>query len=86
MEACKIAQLEKIIPLKWESFKPSPIHKLLYHSDCDGHINLTDVRRMIPKLEDLLDANEDSEFQKTLQTFIDGAKLAVDNKQRLEFR
>lgn len=26
------------LPIRWDALKPSPLHELLYHSDCDGQI------------------------------------------------
>ena len=86
VEVWQITEFKKMLPLEWDSFKPSPIHKLLYHSDCDGHINLSDVRKMIPKLEEFIDEEEDSEFQERLKTFIEGSKEAVECRSRLDFR
>ena len=76
-----------LLPLKWDSFKPSPLHDLLYHSDCDGYINYSSLRKIIPILESMIkDDDKESGFYQTTDQFINGAKDAVNHKQRLEFR
>jgi hypothetical protein len=85
-EMWQIRELKEMLPLKWDAFKPNPLHELLYHSDCDGHINLSVVRKIVPELEKLINKNEDSEFQKRLETFIAGARGAIRDRTRLEFR
>jgi hypothetical protein len=71
--------------IEWDVYKPSPLHELLRHSDCDGHISLNSLRKLVPELEKILDKDEDSEFQETLETFIDGAKDAINDGSSLEF-
>lgn len=42
------------LPISWESLKPSPLHILLSHSDCDGEISPTDCAAIADELEKLL--------------------------------
>lgn len=41
-------------PLLWDAFKPSPLHELLYHSDCDGEIDWQNCAAIADALEELL--------------------------------
>ena len=42
------------LPLRWDMLKPSPLHTLLNHSDCDGEINTADCLDLANALEELL--------------------------------
>ncbi|MEQ9091812.1 MAG: hypothetical protein RIE52_12020 [Balneola sp.] len=84
-EMWKIREIKEVLPLKWETLKPNPIHELLYHSDCDGYINFSSVRKMVPELEKLVNKEEQSEFQERLETFISGCKVAIKERSRLDF-
>jgi hypothetical protein len=82
------------LPLKWSSFKPSPLHELLYHSDCDGSIPWESLKGISYRLEYILENYEvtdsdrewgDRGFPAITQQFIDGAKKAYEAKEDLTF-
>jgi len=81
-------------PLKWSAFKPSPLHKLFCHSDCDGYINWKYLEDIYKKLEILIKKiPKDLDFcgpvgnvKEKTQAFIDGCKKAFNAKQHLQFR
>jgi hypothetical protein len=88
-------QWEKLIgyfPLKWEAFKPSPLHELLYHSDCDGDIKWESCNAIADELDKIITELPDQNFgghvqniREKTQTFIDGLRLAYKNKENLDF-
>lgn len=86
------ADLQSQLPIKWDCLKPDPIHKLLYHSDCDGIIKHKDCLPMAKSLETLLPLLPDGEggghigfWKDKTQDFIDGLKLAHEQKVDVEF-
>lgn len=95
-----IRRLEKMLPLKWASFKPTPLHTLLYHSDCDGYINWTDCGKIARELRKILSSMEsdntnsqnpevgrsiyDGMYNAT-KRFMEGCELAFSKKERLGF-
>jgi len=69
-----------------------PLTPLLYHSDCDGYINRSKLPGIIDALTKILPFLEKEDggghignYAEKTQTFIDGCKLALEKKQRLEF-
>jgi hypothetical protein len=86
VEMILIREFQKILPLKWRSFKPNPLHKLLNHSDCDGNLSLMNIKKIVPELKKLLNEDEkETEFYKKTKQFIEGATEAIKNKVGLEF-
>lgn len=84
--------LESSFPLLWDAFKPSPLHELLYHSDCDGEIPWENCAAIADALELLLpELTEDDlgghigPMQNKTKTFIEGLRLAHSNKENLLF-
>jgi len=82
--------LKPMLPLKWKDFKPNILHKLLYHSDCEGYLGYSIANKIAIQLEKILqniERNETNEYyyNKTL-TFIEGCKLAYFKKEKLTFR
>lgn len=88
-----ITKICEHLPLLWDAFKPSPLHELLYHSDCDGIIEFEKCAAIADELEKLLpdlEANNQGGHignmaDKTRQ-FIKGLRLAHSEKQNIEFR
>lgn len=81
------------VPLKWEAFKPSPLHELLNHSDCDGKIpwqNCTAIAdalaQVMPKLPNVEHLGHIGNWRDKTQAFIDGLRLAASNQEDVEFR
>jgi hypothetical protein len=100
IEMSAIRRIKKMFPLKWSAFRPSPLHKLLYHSDCDGHLNWKDCGKIADILKQLLteikNDNAESRSPETArgtydgmynatERFMKGCRLAFNKKQKLEF-
>ena len=92
LDMAHLRRIFKSMPIRWESLKPNPLHELLYHSDCDGHINWRKCGKMADELEKLLPMlNEDygghlGNLKETTEKFIKGLRLAYSNKEKLIFR
>jgi hypothetical protein len=100
LELSSIRELKKQLPLKWESFKPSPLHELLYHSDCDGEISYGKCGKIAKALKELLATikNDNAESRspetergcydgmfKATERFMKGCELAYSKKEVMEF-
>lgn len=89
----RLDALKEGFPIKWESLKPSALHELMLHSDCEGDIKwenckgiadaLIEVLKNVPDDVDL--GGHIGNFKKKTQTFIDGLMTAYDAKENLEF-
>ena len=87
-----LKDLDKRLPIKWDCLKPSALHILLYHSDCDGDIKWEDCSLIADELEKLLPnlPNEDAgghigDWVEKTKTFIEGLRLAHSKEENLEF-
>ena len=79
-------------PIKWESLKPSPLHKLLNHSDCDGEIQAEDCSDIAQALEDILPRLPEGDggghignWRVKTQSFIDGLRFAASKGEHVTF-
>lgn len=69
-----------------------PLYHLLNHSDCDGYINWSKLTTIADHLETLLPSldydggGHIGNFKDKTKLFIDGCRLAVSEKKKLEFR
>jgi len=95
-----IRRLKKKLPLSWDAFKPNALHKLLYHSDCDGYLNYSDCGKIAKELKKILseiqnDNNEsrapenaraeyDGMYNAT-ERFMRGCEIAYSKKQKIHF-
>jgi hypothetical protein len=87
-----LADIESALPIKWECLKPSPLHTLLYHSDCEGEIAADDCGPIADALEALIPLLPDEEAgghignwrEKTLQ-FVRGLRAAHAAGKPLDF-
>lgn len=78
-----LAELREMLPIKWSSLKPNPLHHLLYHSDCDGDITWRRCKKIadeLTRLMDVIPADLDGgghigNFREKTQTFIDGCSV-----------
>jgi hypothetical protein len=84
--------IEERLPIKWECLKPSPLHELLYHSDCDGEIPAESCGPIADELENLLPRMPEGEagghignWRDKTQRFIDGLRAAATAGEPLEF-
>jgi hypothetical protein len=92
LEMIDLRRFKKQFPIKWSALKPSPLHKLLYHSDCEGYLNWRDCGKIADALEALLPNVPEGEggghigdWKQKTQTFIDGCRLAHSQKEKLQF-
>jgi hypothetical protein len=54
LEENAIARIEERLPILWDCLKPSPLHELLYHSDCEGEIPAESCGPIADALEAIL--------------------------------
>lgn len=87
-----IARLEVGLPIRWDALKPSPLHELLCHSDCDGEIPATSCGPIADELEKLLPLLPDGDagghigvWRAKTQQFIDGLRRAALANEPLGF-
>lgn len=80
------------LPILWSALRPSPLHLLLHHSDCDGEIRWKDCAAIADTLEALLDViprtvdgGAGDELRSQTRDFIDGLRLAARQKENVEF-
>lgn len=84
--------LRQRLPIKWECLKPSPLHLLLYHSDCDGELDWRDCGAIADALEALLPKLLDEDAgghignwrDKTAQ-FVKGLRQASKKQENVVF-
>jgi len=81
------------LPIKWECLKPSPLHILLNHSDCDGEIAASDcgpladtLAELIPLLPEGGSGGHIANWREKTQAFVDGLRLAAAAGESVEFR
>ena len=92
-ETVNVDDLYEGLPIRWDSLKPSSLHELLYHSDCDGHIGwkscgkiADSLEALLPKLADLPDnPGHIGNWKEKTEKFIKGLRKAHAAKERLEF-
>lgn len=83
---------ESGLPIKWEALKPSPLHELLQHSDCDGEIPAASCGPIADELANLMPLLPDGEggghigvWREKTQLFIDGLRRAAAANEPLGF-
>lgn len=93
VEKHQIEKLMEFLPIKWESLKPDVLHQLLYHSDCDGKLEVEILEPLANRLEELLPLLPDtpagghiSSWKGDTQQFIDGLRDAATLGEPVEFR
>lgn len=92
VEKCGIGDLTKgeldrflaNLPIKWEVLRPSPLHILLSHSDCDGEIRWQDCGPIALALADVLPDLAEVWHDRT-QQFITGLREAAAARENVEF-
>lgn len=87
-----IKRIEESLPIRWDSLKPSALHELLYHSDCDGSIPHTRCKAIADALDKLLPLlpNDDAgghigNWKDKTSQFIAGLRKAAKARQNLAF-
>ncbi len=84
--------IDERLPIKWSSLKPSALHELLYHSDCDGEIATENCAEIADELEKIIplmtlcdnDGHIGNWKDKT-SAFVDGLRAAADANEPLDF-
>jgi hypothetical protein len=87
-----LADIEETLPIKWDCLKPSPLHELLHHSDCDGEIapeNCAAVavalEALIPLLPDEIAGGHIGNWREKTAQFVSGLRAAHAAGEPLEF-
>lgn len=87
-----IKRLEESLPIRWECLKPSPLHELLYHSDCDGEIPADRCGPIADALEAILPnipmgsgGGHIGNWQAKTQQFINGLRDAAAKGEPVGF-
>lgn len=87
-----IHRIEAALPIKWEALKPSPLHELLQHSDCDGEIPADscgpiadDLEKLLPFLPDGDAGGHIGVWRDKTRQFIDGLRAAAAANEPLGF-
>jgi hypothetical protein len=80
------------LPIKWDCLKPSPLHALLNHSDCDGDIPARLCAGIADELEAVMSKLPEGEggghigdWREKTQAFIDGLRRAGENGEPVRF-
>lgn len=80
------------LPIRWECLKPSPLHSLLNHSDCDGTIPASEcygiadaLEALLPVIEDEPGAGQKDYWREKTMAFIAGLRLAAANGEDVGF-
>jgi hypothetical protein len=73
------------MPIKWESLKPSALHLLLDHSDCDGIIKVTDCLAIAEEMEKLIPLIVDDWLKDKTTCFVNGLKDAHSKNEDVDF-
>jgi hypothetical protein len=87
-----LASLDDRLPIEWKCLKPSPLHELLNHSDCDGEIpadqcgSIADaLEALIPLLPDEDTGGHIGNWREKTQRFVDGLRAAAVAGEPLGF-
>ena len=87
-----MADLDDCLPIRWDCLKPSALHELLYHSDCEGEISADHCAPIADALEPLISLLPDEDAgghignwrEKTAQ-FVAGLRAAAAANEPLDF-
>ncbi len=87
-----IKRLEERLPILWDSLKPSALHELLYHSDCDGELPVESCGPIADALEAILPNLPEGEagghignWRAKTRAFIDGLRDAAAKREPVGF-
>lgn len=79
-----LKRLDALLPIKWDCLKPSPLHELLFHSDCDGEIPAAscgpiavELQKLIPLMPQGDGGGHIGNWRDKTQQFIDGLLAAA---------
>jgi hypothetical protein len=89
----RLNKLDEQLPIRWGCLKPSPLHELLHHSDCDGEIApdrcgpIADaLEALIPLLPSLDDEGHIENWRDKTAAFVAGLRAAAAANEPLRFR
>ena len=87
-----MARLDAQLPIRWECLKPSALHELLYHSDCDGEIPadrcgpIADaLEALVPLLPDEVAGGHIGHWREKTMQFVTGLRAAAAAGEPLDF-
>lgn len=88
----KYPDIDSKLPISWDCLKPSPLHELLSHSDCDGEIApdrcgpIADaLEALIPLLPDEEDTGHIGIWKEKTAQFVKGLRAAAAAGEPLDF-
>jgi hypothetical protein len=88
----KREDLEQTLPISWDCLKPSALHELLNHSDCDGQIESSRCGPIADALEALLPLLPSGDatghignWRDKTAAFVSGLRLAAERNEPLTF-
>jgi len=86
------SDLQSQLPIKWDCLKPSSLHTLLHHSDCEGDIPwqacgpiADELEALLPKLPNVNVGGHIGNWRDKTATFIKGLRAAYSRQENLEF-
>lgn len=70
----------------YKKLKHHKLYPFINHSDCDGHLTVSEMEQIKPELEKIIKEWDDDDFHK-IQTLdlIEGMEEAIANDEKLEF-
>lgn len=87
-----LGRLDELLPIRWDCLKPSPLHELLYHSDCDGEIAADKCEPIAAALDELIPLLPEGEagghignWRATTAQFVAGLRAAAAAGEPLDF-
>jgi len=87
-----LAHIDDRLPISWDALKPSPLHELLSHSDCDGEIAaglcgpIADaLEALIPLLPETADGGHIGDWREKTAKFVAGLRAAAAEGEPLDF-
>ena len=67
----------------FNAIKKLKLNNFIFHSDCDGYLTYRDVKKILGVLENYDFSN--TEWSKTINSFINLLKIARDNKSYIDY-
>lgn len=87
-----LADIDDGLPISWACLKPSPLHELLSHSDCDGDIPadrcvaIADaLEALVPLLPDEVAGGHIGHWREKTMQFVAGLRAAAASGEPLDF-
>ena len=87
-----LGNIDERLPISWDVLKPSPLHELLCHSDCDGEIPAERCGAIADSLETLITLMPDEDvgghignWRTKTQQFVTGLRAAKEANEPLWF-